>query len=334
MDILKFQQPNRVVMQNTTEFKGSFEFSPLEPGFGLTVGNALRRVLLSSLEGYAITSLKIEGVQHEFSTIEGVIEDVTEIVLNLKQLRFKSKKDDTIIESIGINLSNQFQFTGEDIQKNTNDFEVLNPEHVICNMDSGVNLNLRITVQRGRGFVPADEQKRLDDSMELGVIYTDAIYTPIKNVRYKIINTRVEQKTDYEKLIIEIVADGSIYPKDALTQAAKILIQHFVLFSDESIGEKNELEVEKENTYDESHLYMRQLLNRKISDMDISVRALNCLQYGEVETLADLVCCNRDDLMRFRNFGKKSLVELDELLKSHNLDFGMDLSKYNLDKKD
>ena len=219
-------------------------------------------------------------------------------------------------------------------KKIPSDFEVLNPEHVICNMDSGVNLNLRITVQRGRGFVPADEQKRLDDSMELGVIYTDAIYTPIKNVRYKIINTRVEQKTDYEKLIIEIVADGSIYPKDALTQAAKILIQHFVLFSDESIGEKNELEVEKENTYDESHLYMRQLLNRKISDMDISVRALNCLQYGEVETLADLVCCNRDDLMRFRNFGKKSLVELDELLKSHNLDFGMDLSKYNLDKKD
>ena len=331
MDILKFQQPNKVVMQSTNEFKGSFEFNPLEPGFGLTIGNALRRVLLSSLEGYAITTLKIEGVSHEFSTIEGVIEDVTEIVLNLKQIRFKVKNLGDLSENINIKVANQSQFTGSDIQKNTSDFEILNPEHVICNIDKDVTLDLRITVEKGRGFVIADEQRKAINP-EIGVIYMDAIYTPIKNVKYSIENTRVEQKTDYENLLIELVTDGSIAPQDALTQAAKILIHHFMLFSDDFIGEKNKLEIQKKKTFDETDLYTRQLLKRKLSDMELSVRALNCLQAGNVETLADLVSCDRLDLMKFRNFGKKSLIELDELLQSHKLEFGMDLTNYDLDK--
>ena len=330
MAILNFQKPDKVIMIESTDFEGKFEFRPLEPGFGLTVGNALRRVLLSSLEGFAITSVRIEGVEHEFSTVEGVVEDVTEIILNLKQVRFKKQIEDTEKETVSIAVSGQNQITAGDIQKFTSGFQVLNPDLVICNLDSNTSVNFDITIEKGRGFVPAEENKKIN--VPMGTIFTDSIYTPIKNVKYAVENYRVEQKTDYEKLVFDIKTDGSINPKDALTEAAKILIHHFMLFSDERITLEAD-EIARTETYDEESLHMRQLLKTKLVDMDLSVRALNCLKAAEVDTLGDLVSFNKNDLMKFRNFGKKSLTELDELVAAKNLQFGMDLSKYKLDKE-
>ncbi|AZJ31063.1 MULTISPECIES: DNA-directed RNA polymerase subunit alpha [Tenacibaculum] len=329
MAILNFQKPDKVIMIESTDFSGRFEFRPLEPGFGLTVGNALRRVLLSSLEGFAITSLRIDGVDHEFSTIQGVVEDVTEIILNLKQVRFKKQIEESDRETVSIAISGQEQLTAGDLQKFISGFQVLNPDLVICNMDKSVTLNAEITIEKGRGFVPAEENKRA--GAPLGTIFTDSIYTPIKNVKYAVENFRVEQKTDYEKLVFDIDTDGSINPKDALTEAAKILIHHFMLFSDERITLEAD-EIAQTETYDEESLHMRQLLKTKLVDMDLSVRALNCLKAAEVDTLGDLVSFNKSDLMKFRNFGKKSLTELDELVANKGLNFGMDLSKYKLDK--
>ncbi|NVJ89159.1 MAG: DNA-directed RNA polymerase subunit alpha [Flavobacteriaceae bacterium] len=329
MAILNFQKPDKVIMIESTDFSGRFEFRPLEPGYGLTVGNALRRVLLSSLEGFAITSLRIDGVEHEFSTVSGIVEDVTEIILNLKQVRFKKQIDETDKETVSISVSGQEQFTAGDLQKFISGFQVLNPDLVICNMDSSVKLNAEITIEKGRGFVPAEENKK--PSSPIGTIFTDSIYTPIKNVKYSIENYRVEQKTDYEKLIFDIDTDGSINPKDALTEAAKILIHHFMLFSDERITLEAD-EIAQTETYDEESLHMRQLLKTRLIDMDLSVRALNCLKAAEVDTLGDLVSFNKSDLMKFRNFGKKSLTELEELVVVKGLSFGMDLSKYKLDR--
>jgi len=317
-------------MIDSTDFQGKFEFRPLEPGYGLTVGNALRRVLLSSLEGYAITSVRIEGVDHEFSTIAGVVEDVTEIILNLKQVRFKRQIEDIDNESVSISFTGKDQLTAGDFQKFISGFQVLNPELVICNMDSKVNLNLELTIEKGRGYVPAEENKK--QNAPIGTIFTDSIFTPVKNVKYAIENFRVEQKTDYEKLVFEIITDGSIHPKEALTEAAKTLIHHFMLFSDERITLEAD-EIAQTESYDEESLHMRQLLKTKLVDMDLSVRALNCLKAAEVDTLGDLVSFNKNDLMKFRNFGKKSLTELDELVASKNLHFGMDLTKYKLDKE-
>jgi DNA-directed RNA polymerase subunit alpha len=329
MAILNFQKPDKVIMIESTDFSGRFEFRPLEPGFGLTVGNALRRVLLSSLEGFAITSLRVDGVEHEFSTVPGIVEDVTEIILNLKQVRFKKQIDDTDRETVSISLSGQEQFTAGDLQKFISGFQVLNPDLVICNMDKSVKLNAEITIEKGRGFVPAEENKK--SSAPIGTIFTDSIYTPIKNVKYAIENYRVEQKTDYEKLVFDIDTDGSINPKDALTEAAKILIHHFMLFSDERITLEAD-EIAQTETYDEESLHMRQLLKTRLIDMDLSVRALNCLKAAEVDTLGDLVSFNKSDLMKFRNFGKKSLTELEELVIVKGLNFGMDLTKYKLDR--
>jgi DNA-directed RNA polymerase subunit alpha len=329
MAILNFQKPDKVIMIESTDFKGKFEFRPLEPGFGLTVGNALRRVLLSSLEGFAITSLRIDGVEHEFSTVSGVVEDVTEIILNLKQVRFKKQIDDTDRETVSINIAGQEQLKAGDLQKFISGFQVLNPELVICNMDKSVKLNAEITIEKGRGFVPAEENKK--PGAPIGTIFTDSIYTPIKNVKYSIENFRVEQKTDFEKLIFDIDTDGSINPKEALTEAAKILIHHFMLFSDERITLEAD-EIAQTETYDEESLHMRQLLKTRLIDMDLSVRALNCLKAAEVDTLGDLVSFNKSDLMKFRNFGKKSLTELEELVIVKGLSFGMDLAKYKLDR--
>ena len=330
MAIFNFQKPDKVIMIDSTDFEGKFEFRPLEPGYGLTVGNALRRVLLSALEGYAITSVRIEGVDHEFSTISGVVEDVTEIILNLKQVRFKRQIDDVDNESVTISVSGKDQLTAGDFQKFISGFQVLNPELVICNLDSKVNLNIELTIEKGRGYVPAEENKKPNAS--IGTIFTDSIFTPVKNVKYGIENFRVEQKTDYEKLVFEIKTDGSINPKDALTEAAKVLIHHFMLFSDERITLEAD-EIAQTESYDEESLHMRQLLKTKLVDMDLSVRALNCLKAAEVDTLGDLVSFNKNDLMKFRNFGKKSLTELDELVAIKNLTFGMDLAKYKLDKE-
>ena len=329
MAILNFQKPDKVIMIESTDFSGRFEFRPLEPGFGLTVGNALRRVLLSSLEGFAITSLRVEGVEHEFSTVPGIVEDVTEIILNLKQVRFKKQIEETDRESVSISVSGQEQFTAGDLQKFISGFQVLNPDLVLCNMDNSVKLNAEITIEKGRGFVPAEENKKA--SAPIGTIFTDSIYTPIKNVKYAIENFRVEQKTDYEKLVFDIDTDGSINPKDALTEAAKILIHHFMLFSDERITLEAD-EIAQTETYDEESLHMRQLLKTRLIDMDLSVRALNCLKAAEVDTLGDLVSFNKSDLMKFRNFGKKSLTELEELVIVKGLSFGMDLTKYKLDR--
>ena len=330
MAILNFQKPDKVIMIDSSEFEGKFEFRPLEPGYGLTVGNALRRVLLSSLEGFAITSVKLENVEHEFSTISGVVEDVTEIILNLKQVRFKRQIEETEEEKVSISIGGQEQLKAADFQKFISGFQVLNPDLVICNLEKSVQLNMEITIEKGRGYVPAEENKK--NNAELGVIAIDSIFTPIKNVKYSIENFRVEQKTDYEKLVFEIISDGSIHPKDALTEAAKTLIHHFLLFSDERISLEDE-ETASENQYDEESLKMRQLLHSKLTEMDLSVRALNCLKAAEVETLGDLVTFNKSDLMKFRNFGKKSLTELDELVALKGLTFGMDTSKYKLDKE-
>jgi DNA-directed RNA polymerase subunit alpha len=330
MAILNFQKPDKVIMIDSSEFEGKFEFRPLEPGYGLTVGNALRRVLLSSLEGFAITSIKIDGVEHEFSTIPGVVEDVTEIILNLKQVRFKRQIEDVEDESVTLNISGQDQLKAADIQKFTSGFQVLNPDLVICNLEKSVQMNIELTIEKGRGYVPAEENKKVN--APLGGIAIDSIFTPVKNVKYSIENFRVEQKTDYEKLVFEIITDGSIHPKDALTEAAKTLIHHFLLFSDERITLESD-EIAQTETYDEESLHMRQLLKTKLIDMDLSVRALNCLKAAEVETLGDLVSYNKNDLMKFRNFGKKSLTELEELVVLKGLTFGMDLSKYKLDKE-
>ncbi|MDR9373313.1 MAG: DNA-directed RNA polymerase subunit alpha [Schleiferiaceae bacterium] len=329
MAILNFQKPDQVIMNHASETEGQFEFRPLEPGYGLTVGNALRRVLLSSLEGFAFTSVRIEGVDHEFSVIKGVVEDVTEIVLNLKQVRFKRQIEEQEEEKISLTISGQKQLKAGDLGKQCTAFQVLNPELVICNMDESVKLNLELVIEKGRGYVPAEVNKNPD--APIGTIAIDAIYTPIKNVKYSIENYRVEQKTDYEKLLLDITTDGSIHPKQALTEAAKTLIQHFMLVSDESISVEESETVEPDN-YDEEILHMRQLLKTKLNDMELSVRALNCLKAAEVETLGDLVTHTKSDLMKFRNFGKKSLTELDELIESKGLSFGMDISKYKLDK--
>ena len=329
MAILNFQKPDKVIMIDSSEHEGKFEFRPLEPGYGLTVGNALRRVLLSSLEGFAITSVKIENIEHEFSTIPGVVEDVTEIILNLKQIRFKRQIEESEEEKVTISLGGQDQIKAADFQRFISGFQILNPDLVVCNLEKKVQISLTITIEKGRGYVPAEENKKT--SAELGVIAIDSIFTPIKNVKYSIENYRVEQKTDYEKLVFEIISDGSIHPKDALTEAAKTLIHHFMLFSDERITLEAD-EIAQAETYDEESLHMRQLLKTKLIDMDLSVRALNCLKAAEVDTLGDLVSYNKNDLMKFRNFGKKSLTELEELVVLKGLSFGMDLSKYKLDK--
>jgi DNA-directed RNA polymerase subunit alpha len=325
MAILNFQKPDKVIMIDSSEFEGKFEFRPLEPGYGLTVGNALRRVLLSSLEGFAITSVKLENVEHEFSTISGVVEDVTEIILNLKQIRFKRQIDEIDEEKVTLSIGGQEQLKAADFQKFISGFQVLNPDLVICNLGKNVQMNMEITIEKGRGYVPAEENKKTN--AEMGVIAIDSIFTPIKNVKYSIENFRVEQKTDYEKLIFEVITDGSIHPKDALTEAAKTLIHHFLLFSDERITLEAD-EIAQAETYDEESLHMRQLLKTKLVDMDLSVRALNCLKAAEVDTLGDLVSYNKNDLMKFRNFGKKSLTELEELVVLKGLSFGMDLAKY------
>ena len=329
MAILNFQKPDKVIMIDSSEFEGKFEFRPLEPGYGLTVGNALRRVLLSSLEGFAITSIKIENIEHEFSTIPGIVEDVTEIILNLKQVRFKRQIEDVEDEKVTVMVGGQDQFKAADLQKYISGFQVLNPDLVVCNIEKGVRLNIEITIEKGRGYVPAEENKKAN--APFGVIAIDSIFTPVKNVKYSIENYRVEQKTDYEKLVFEIITDGSIHPKDALTEAAKTLIHHFLLFSDERITLEAD-EIAQAETYDEESLHMRQLLKTKLIDMDLSVRALNCLKAAEVDTLGDLVSFNKNDLMKFRNFGKKSLTELEELVVLKGLSFGMDLAKYKLDK--
>ena len=330
MAILAFQKPDKVLMLEADNFFGKFEFRPLEPGYGVTVGNALRRILLSSLEGFAITSIRIDGVKHEFSTIPGVIEDVTNVILNLKKVRFKQVVEEIENEKVTITVSGTEVFKAGDIGKSLTGFEVLNPDLVICHLDSSASFQIDITINKGRGYVPADENRNPAD--DVNVIPIDSIYTPIRNVKYAVENFRVEQKTDYEKLIVEITTDGSIHPKEALKEAAKILIYHFMLFSDEKITlETNDADGNEE--FDEEVLHMRQLLKTKLVDMDLSVRALNCLKSADVETLGELVVFNKTDLLKFRNFGKKSLTELDELLANLNLSFGMDISKYKLDKE-
>ena len=329
MAILNFQKPDKVIMIESSDYEGRFEFRPLEPGYGLTVGNALRRVLLSSLEGFAITSVKIEGVDHEFSTIPGIVEDVTEIVLNLKQIRFKRQIEDVDNELVSISISGQDKITAGDFQKFISGFQILNSDQVICNLDKKVQVQMEITIDKGRGYVTSEENK--NQTAQLGTIFVDSIFTPIKNVKYHVEDFRVEQKTDYEKLVFDIVSDGSITPQDALTDAARILIHHFMLFSDERITLEAD-EIAETETYDEESLHMRQLLKTRLIDMDLSVRALNCLKAAEVDTLGDLVSFNKSDLMKFRNFGKKSLTELEELVLIKGLSFGMDLSKYKLDK--
>ena len=330
MAILAFQKPDKVLMLEADNFFGKFEFRPLEPGYGVTVGNALRRILLSSLEGFAITSIRIDGVKHEFSTIPGVIEDVTNVILNLKKVRFKQVVEEIENEKVTITVSGTEVFKAGDIGKSLTGFEVLNPDLVICHLDSSASFQIDITINKGHGYVPADENRNPAD--DVNVIPIDSIYTPIRNVKYAVENFRVEQKTDYEKLILEITTDGSIHPKEALKEAAKILIYHFMLFSDEKITlETNDADGNEE--FDEEVLHMRQLLKTKLVDMDLSVRALNCLKSADVETLGELVVFNKTDLLKFRNFGKKSLTELDELLANLNLSFGMDISKYKLDKE-
>jgi DNA-directed RNA polymerase subunit alpha len=329
MAILSFQKPDKVIMLEADNRNGKFEFRPLEPGYGITVGNALRRILLSSLEGFAITTVKIEGVDHEFSTITGVMEDVTEIILNLKQVRFKRTVEDADHEKVTVKLNGQDVFKAGHLKSVLTGFDVLNPDLVIFRMEPDVKLQMEITITKGRGYVPAEENEPADS--EFGLIAIDAIFTPIRNVKYSVENYRVEQKTDYEKLLLEIETDGSILPKDALKEAAKILIYHFMLFSDEKITLDSDDKLANEE-FDEEVLHMRQLLKTKLVDLDLSVRALNCLKAAEVETLGDLVKFNKNDLLKFRNFGKKSLTELDELLDSMSLSFGMDVSKYKLEK--
>ncbi len=329
MAILTFQKPDKVIMLEASEKRGVFEFRPLQPGYGITIGNALRRVLLSSLEGYAITSLKIEGVDQEFATIPGVIEDITDIVLSLKQVRLVNQIESVTSEKVVINISGQEVFKAGDINKHLNSFQILNPELEICHMESNVKLSIELTIDKGRGYISAEENRTLHSG--IGVIVIDSIHTPIRNVKIVVDNFRVEQKTDFEKLILEIDTDGSIHPKEALKEAAKILIQHFMLFSDDKISFEEEVE-EVDDEFDETSLHIRQLLKAKLTDLDLSVRALNCLKAADVETLGDLVSYEKNDLLKFRNFGKKSLNELEDLVKSKNLEFGMNVAKYKLDK--
>jgi len=330
MAILAFQKPDKVIMQKSNDFDGTFEFRPLEPGFGITIGNALRRILLSSLEGYAITSVRFSGVTHEFSTIKGVVEDVTEIILNLKQVRMKKTGESGDSEKIFVIINGQDTFSAGDITKFSNNFTVLNPDLVICNMDSSVTLEIELTVAKGRGYVPSEENKN-PDAM-IGVIAIDSIFTPIKNVKYTIENFRVEQKTDYEKLVLDIATDGSIHPEDALKEAAKILIQHFMLFSDENMMLEAQAKEETKEV-DEEILHMRKILKTELVDLDLSVRALNCLKAADIRSLADLVSYDVADMLKFRNFGKKSLTEIQDLVKSKGLSFGMNLSKFKLDEE-
>ncbi len=330
MAILAFQKPDKVLMLEADNHFGKFEFKPLEPGYGITIGNALRRILLSSLEGFAISSIRIDGVRHEFDTIPGVKEDVTNIILNLKKVNLKQTVEDTDFEKATITVSGQEEFTAGDISKVLSGFEVLNPDLVICHLDPSASFTIDLTINKGRGWVPAEENRNANDAID--VIAIDSIYTPIQNVKYTVENFRVDQKTDYDKLTLEITTDGSILPKDALKEAAKILIYHFMLFSDEKITLETD-EADGEEEFDEEVLHMRQLLKSKLVDMDLSVRALNCLKSAEVETLGELVVFNKTDLLKFRNFGKKSLTELDGLLANLNLSFGMDISKYKLDKE-
>lgn len=330
MAILAFQKPDKVLMLEADNTFGKFEFRPLEPGYGVTIGNALRRILLASLEGYAICNIRIDGVKHEFATIPGVKEDVTNVILNLKKVRLKRVVEDTEFEKATIKVSGQDVFKAGDIGKVLNGFEVLNPELVICHMDPSTGFQIDLNINKGRGYVPADENRNANDTID--TIAIDSIYTPIINVKYTVDNYRVEQKTDYEKLTLEITTDGSIQPKEALKEAAKILIQHFMLFSDEKIA-LDAAENEGNEEIDEEVLHMRQLLKTKLVDMDLSVRALNCLKSAEVETLSELVVFNKTDLLKFRNFGKKSLLELEDLLANLGLSFGMDISKYKLDKE-
>lgn len=331
MAILAFQKPDKVIMLEADNFYGKFEFRPLEPGYGQTIGNALRRILLSSLEGYAICWIRIDGVAHELGTIPGVREDVTNIILNLKQVRFKRIVEETETEKATLNVSGKDVFRAGDLGKVLTGFEILNPELEICHLDKSASFQMEFAVNKGRGWVPADENREMLNNEDINVIAIDSIYTPIKNVKYAVENFRVEQKTDYEKLILEVTTDGSIQPKDALKDAANILIRHFMLFSDEKISAEAPAEDSPEE-FDEEVLHMRQLLKSKLVDMDLSVRALNCLKCAEVETLGELVVYNKQDLLKFRNFGKKSLTELDELLANLNLSFDMDISKYKLDK--
>ena len=336
MPILDFQRPDKVVMIESDDQRGTFEFRPLEPGYGITIGNALRRILLSSLEGHAITAIRIDGVEHEFSTLKGVIEDMTEIVLNLKQVRFRRQLEDVSTEKVSFTVTGKDSFTAGDIGKHTTGFQVLNPDLVICHVEGNLKLNVEVTIGKGRGYVPADENKV--EGAPIGTIFIDSVFTPIKNVKFSVDNTRVEQKTDYEKLTLELLTDGSINPKNALQEAAKILIHHFMLFSDERIS----LELEERGPggrsteteeFDETSLHMRQLLKTKLVDMDLSVRALNCLKAADIETLGDLVAYNKNDLLKFRNFGKKSLTELEDRVENKGLSFGMNVSKYKLDKE-
>ena len=308
MAVFNFQKPDKVIMIDSSDFEGKFEFRPLEPGYGLTIGNALRRVLLSSLEGFAFTSVRLDNIDHEFSSLPGIVEDVTEIVLNLKQVCLKRQIDSVENETVSVSILGQEQIFAGDLQKFMSGFQVLNPELVICNLEKNISFNIELNIEKGRGYVPAEENKK--SSAPIGTIFMDSIFTPIKNVKYSVENFRVEQKTDYEKLIFEIVSDGSIHPKDALTEGAKTLIHHFMLFSDERITLEAD-EIAQTETYDEESLHMRQLLKTRLIDMDLSVRALNCLKAAEVDTLGDLVSFNKSDLMKFRNFGKKSLTKQD-----------------------
>ena len=328
MSILNFQKPDEVIMLDSAQNEGLFEFRPLEPGFGLTVGNALRRVLLSSLEGFAITSIKIKGVDHEFTTIKGVVEDVTEIILNLKQVRFKQQIEEENTEQATMKISKKEIITAADLGSSLSNFQVLNPEQIICTTDNKTDFEMEFTIEKGRGYVPAEENQ--DNETALGTISIDSIFTPIKNVKFNIENYRVEQKTDFEKLNVNIITDGSIDPKEALTEAAKILIQHFMLFSDEKIN----FDTEDDNEFDEDSLHMSQLLKTTLVDLGLSVRSLNCLKHAEVFTLGELVSFSKNDLLKFRNFGKKSLTELEELVEEKNLHFGFDVSKYNLINND
>jgi DNA-directed RNA polymerase subunit alpha len=329
MGVIPFQKPNKVVMHKATDFHGLFEFSPLEKGYGVTIGNAMRRILLSSLEGYAITSVKIQGVDHEFSTIKGVTEDVVEMVLNMKQVRFKANSSTEEQEKIFISVKGKDQFLAGDIGRYTNAFNILNPELVICNMEPTVNLELEITVGKGRGYVPAEENKVKD--AQIGTIAIDSIYTPIRNVKYSVEDFRVEQRTDYEKLVMELSTDGSIHPEEAMKEAAKILIQHFVLFSDENIMPESKASKAVEEV-DEGFLSMRKILKTPLADLDLSVRAYNCLKAAEIRTLGELVNYHIDDLLKFRNFGKKSLSELEEFVREKGLHFGMDVARYNINE--
>lgn len=332
MAILAFQKPDKVVMLEANDTFGKFEFRPLEPGFGVTIGNALRRILLSSLEGFAINTIRIAGVEHEFSSVPGVKEDVTNIILNLKQVRFRQVVEEFENEKVSITVENSTEFKAGDISNYLTGFEVLNPDLVICHLDSKASMQIELTINKGRGYVPADENREF--CTDVNVLPIDSIYTPIRNVKYSVEPYRVEQKTDYDKLVIEVTTDGSIHPKDALKEAAKTLIYHFMLFSDEKITLESS-DQENNQEFDEEVLHMRQLLKTKLTDasLNLSVRALNCLKAADVETLGDLVQYNKTDLLKFRNFGKKSLSELDDLLEGLNLSFGTDITKYKLDKE-